>query len=300
MELKQVAERFHDITFDYYDVVEGTWLLAQTAGRIVPVDRFQSLYSAPLHLRTAALPAGVALPESRTLRVNGMTQVYLCGQPRDDIGASGSRGVLCNLRLVTGQAGGIYQIHRKATVGAAPDKGPLVDSVVASYYGDSQLFSVKKNDELANDYIGDFHLIFPATADVREWDFAEDADGRMYRILETYFDSGFLLCRALETVDTRVDVTYKLNTLAAYTPGTAEKPTRSPVNYVITGYFSSYTDKDKVANGVASEFLFHVEADHIGFIPNKQGLISYAGKDHGILSVTHDAAKRQWCFQCRV
>lgn len=300
MELKQVAERFHDLTFDYYDVAGGNWLPAQTAGRIIPVDRFQSLYSAPLHLRTAALPAGVVLPESRTLRVSGMTQVYLCGQPRDDVAANESRGVLCNLRLVTGEAGGIYQIHRKTTLGATPDKGPLVDSVVAAYYGDSQLFSVKKNDELANDYIGDFHLIFPATADVREWDFAEDASGRMYRILETYFDSGFLLCRALETVDTRVDVTYKLNTVSTYVPGSGNKPTRSDVSYVITGYFKAYVDKDTESSGVSSEFCFCVEADHIGFIPNKQGLISYAGKDHGILSVTHDAVKRQWCFQCRV
>lgn len=300
MELAQVATSFHDLTFDHYNAVAATWSVNQSTGRLAPVDRFQTLYSAPLHLRTASFPAGITLPASRVMRVNGMEEVYLCGQPRDDVNGQGSYGVLCNMRLVSGNAGGLYQVHRKATQGTSPDLGPLVDEVVATYYGDSQLFSIKKEHDLVNTTVGDFHVIFSATADVREWDFLEAQSGKFYRVLETYFDSGFLLCRAHQTVDTRVDVAYKVNTITTFVPGSGNKPTTNATAYVITGYFENYTTKDADASGVTSEFQLYVEAQNIGFIPSKKGLISYEGREHGIVSVRHDAAKRQWCFQCRL
>lgn len=300
MEMANVAARFHDISFDHYDAATAEWDLKQSAGRLVPVDRFQSIYSSPLHLRTAAFPADVSLPASRVVRVNGMSEVYLCGQPRSDVGKQGAYGVLCNLRLVSGEAGGLYQVNRKSTQGSAPDLGPLVNQVVASYYGDSQLFSVKKEGEVTNTFVGDFHVLFPATADVREWDFLVDPRGKTYRVLETYFDSGFLLCRALQTVDTRVNATYKANTVTAYVPGSGNKPATDPAQYILTGYLENYKMKDASASGDTAEFQFYVEAQNIGFIPSKKGLLNYEGRDHGIASVSHDSVKRQWCFQCRL
>lgn len=297
MDLHAVASYNHTTSILAFDEDTEQWS-EFSQGYMGAADRFQTIYSRPLHLRTFSLPVDVVIPDSRTIKEEGSEEIYILGQTRDDVKDGNRYQMLVAGRLCTGAAGGVAEIHRKVTQGTVPDLGPLVDTVVGNHYCDMEMFSAKSDPETDNDTTLIHYVILSQTVDLEEDDFVH-LKGKTYRVQAVYPDSGFTFGRVEQTEDERVDVTYKVNTVS-HTPGSGNKPSKGGGNYVITGYIRDYTVTDGGNGKNKIEFCFHVKSKHIGFTPDEHGKINYQGRDADIYEYSFDSKEKEWRFKCRV
>lgn len=298
MDLKALASYFMDTSFDYWNESTQAWVLAWSVGYMAALDRFQTIYSRPIHLRTFGFPLETTLPASKTIRVNGTSEVYVLGQVRTDHSSGSQYQMLVAGRLCSGLGGGLAQVHRKVTQGTSPNLGPLVDTTVASHYADTELFATRRDAETDQDFDETYLVVLPAHCATVEDDFIH-LGGRTLRVASVYTDSGFVVAKAEETADERVNFTYKSNTVT-HTPGSGNRASSGGSDYTTTGIIRNYTVMDGGAGANKITFDVHVKKAHMGYTPDTTGKISYLSKVANVFDVFFDSKQSEWCLKCRI
>lgn len=298
MDLKNIASYFMDTQFDYWDESNALWVLNWSVGYLGVMDRFQTIYNRPIHLRTFGFPVDTTMPASRTLRASGTTDIYIIGQVREDITHNEKYQLLVAGRLVTGLGGGLCVVHRKSPQTADVSLGMyLVDAVISSHYCDTEMYGVRGDKETDQDFDETYIITLPDHAVVLEDDFII-LGTRSFRALSVYTDSGFITLRAEETADERVDVIYKVNT-TTHTPGSTTRPNRSEAEYQVTGAVRNFSMADPKTGTSSVAFDLYIKRAHIDVTPEVFGSIEYLGATTGIASVEFDSKQEEWCIKCR-
>jgi hypothetical protein len=294
MDLAGAATMFCTTPLESFDPSTGLWSNEGLLGNIVPTDRFISIYNRPVHLRQLTFKIGAALPASGVLRNPATGEVYIMGQARRDTRRSTTYVGTVMLHLVSGYAGELTELHRKAPVGPSNDPGVLVDSVITTTYFDIELRSALENDKQVSSSRGEYLLWAPATVTLAPWDFIQ-INSDWYRVHQAYFDSGFQMARVFKETDDREDIVYSRKS-SAYNAGTGASG--GFTDYNVTGLIDSRKIQSNDALDISpSEVDIRIMVDHIGFTPSVYDEFTASGVVYSVTEVAKNGSRDEWMIK---
>jgi len=298
VELRQAAHYFEKEKFSVYVRENDDWDLEEIEGRFLPVDRFLSNFSRPLHRRMFVCDVDTVIPPSGTVRSEATGEVYVIGQGRFDAYNNNPYQAMYMAHLVTGAAGGLATVTRRETEGPATDPGYLVETVLGKYYVDLEFKSSTNDTGTVQQTIGQYFLMCPPECPLDKWD-SIHLNGRDYVVETSYFDSGMRFAKVENTNDNRVDLQYLKTTGFSYDSDLGESVDTTQ-SYNVSGTVHDYT-KTSVDSDRGSENVFKVviAANHIGFNPTPRESVIVDGVTHIILKVTRDPLTKEWTLVCQ-
>lgn len=296
MNLRNVAAKFETISFDAFNEATQLWEPDAFIGKVMPVDRFLSIFNRPTRRRSIGLSPDITLPVSRTIRNPNTGLIYVVGEVRKDSFkgvAYDSVGILhtCD---VTGV------VTRKAPVGPISNPGGYQTTTIATSYMDMELRAASEPDESVQNFEGNFFLTTHAGVDLKAWDFISYS-GDNYQVETVYFDSGLLMARVVKRDDIRVDVTYNRRTNTAGYDASTGVVTSGIAGYIVTGFFRQFKLSEVDGEAIkAGDLIFTADLTAFGFEPATGDEIVDGSKTYRIGTVRRDFIKRQYNLQCRV
>lgn len=299
MKLSKAANYFKKETFSIYREDTKTWNKSMFSGRLLPVDRFLSNFSRPLHRRMLVCDPKVKIPDSFTVQSEATGEKYIIGKGRYDAYSNSPYQALYMLHNVSGLGAGLGKVTRKVVTGTDTDPGHLVNTLVGEFYMDIELRATTPEKGTEQQTAGQYFLMAPPTSDIVEWDYIA-LGGINYRVEEGYFDSGLRFARVLQIEDDRVDLTYIKTTGFSYDTGTGV-PTDTTAPYSVTGSVHDYKRIVVDTNNVSEDtFKVIIPSINIGFDPKPREVIEIDGAQHDILKVTRNPLKTEWTLICQV
>ena len=298
MKLAKAANYFDKEQFSVYDSKNKVWDYQEISGRLLPVDRFLSNFSRPLHRRMLVCDVDTVIPASGTIRSEATQEIYIVGQGRFDAYSNNPYQALYMAHMVTGKAGGLATVTRREAVGPVSDPGHLVTRIVGEFYMDVELRGATPEEGTEHLMAGQYFLMAPPECELQEWDYVE-LNGKNYRVEEDYFDSGLTFSRVIQTEDDRVDLVYVSTTAFAYdsASGTA---TETTVPYNVTGSVLGYKTVSADSNQVSENtFKVVIPTENIGFEPKPRETITIDSSTHVILQVSRDPLTSEWVLVCQ-
>jgi hypothetical protein len=296
MDLRRVAAKFETTSFDVFNETTQLWETGGMVGKIMPIDRFLSIFHRATRRRALGLPPSATLPASRTIRDPATGQAYVVGLVRGDSAKAihyDSVGVLHGCDVVA-------EVFRKAPVGPVNDPGALVSSSTGVHYMDLELRSASEADETVQTYESHFFLTCPAHTDITQWDYVSYL-GKTYEVQASYNDSGLTMCRVVERIDPRVDVTFhKKGAGSGYNPST-DVVTSGMVDYTVSGFFKGFSLDDVDGEAVSSgDVQFIIQQTHIGVVPSAEDQLTWDGQRYNIKAVQQDFLSHEYHLHCRI
>ena len=294
MDLRRIANTFETTSFDIFNESTQLWESDGMEGKIMPIDRFLSIFHRATRRRALGLAPGTVLPDSHTIRDPATGQAYIVGLIRTD----SAKAVAYDSVGILHGVDSIGTISRKATVGPADDPGILASSDVGSHYMDMELRSSVEADERIDTFESHFFLTTPTQSDIQQWDFIT-YQGRIFQVQAAYNDSGMNMARVVEKDDPRVDVTFhKKGDTSDYNPITGVV-TSGLVDYAVSGFFRGFAITEIDGSAVSSgDMQFIISQEHIGVVPTNQDELTYNGKRYNIKAVQQDFEREQYILHC--
>lgn len=271
------------------------------SGRLGPTDRFLSIYNQPTRMRQVFLPPDTVLPESGVFRHAPTEDIYLVGVVRLDSLWDVTDGepyvALMTAHLCTPSVeggSGLAQLRRRSPMGPASDPGWLVDSLVAESYIDTQLLNVTKERDLYDWKTPNYTAWMAQHIKPQQWDTIV-LDGVTYRVQDAYSDLGMTGMRIDLSADPRVDLVVN-KVERVYNPATYDyETTKTPYN--VTAKLED--SEDTAAWGNPSKTLeLSIQFGHIGFAPEPDMEVVYAGVTRRIKQVTTPPGEQQYRVTC--
>lgn len=283
-----------------WDPVTGNFTPDAFLGRIDLTDRFLSNFNKPLRRRMLFVRHGEQLPESRTVRHPGTSDVYLLGQSRSDAQGGSPYVSLVVCHLVTEEPGGsagLAKLYRKAPVGPADDPGWLVESLVATGYADIEFRTSATEADTLDVKVENYLCTMSRSIVAMENDRLE-LRGKNYRVVDTYADSGFSGLRIDEEEDPRVNFVIHVSGDRQYDKNTHEY-VENRRSYNVTGQVPGYRDFAPWASESEAYIDVVIEREHIGFIPVAGTCeVEIDGRRRGVRQVSTQAGERQYRLRC--
>jgi hypothetical protein len=294
MNLRKVAAKFETTSFDVFNETTQLWESDGFTGKVMPIDRFLSIFHRATRRRALGLSPGAIIPASNTLRDPATGQAYIMGLTREDsrnATAYDQTGILHGCDYIA-------EIFRSAPVGAVDDPGVLVPASVGEHYMDIELRASAENEEATGTFDGHFFLTAPAQADLEQWDFIV-YQGTSYQVHTVYNDSGMTMARIVERDDPRVDIVFHhKGATSDYDPSTGTV-TAGMTDYNVSGFFQGFEltdiDNDAVSSG---DLQFIIKQSHIGVTPTIQDELTWEGQRYKVRSVQRDFTEEQYKLHC--
>lgn len=302
MNLKGIAERYAKESFEAFNETTQTFEPIDLKGRVSLVDRFQSIYNKPLRRRTLFHRPDVTFPDSLTVREVASGEVYLMGQRRTDVREPGEGAYheITVLHLVTHEppnsASGVVEVHRRVAQGPAEDPGWLVDTVTSHHFADFEFRTSSKESGTYDFKVESFVVHLPRHADVRRNDFLV-LDGRWMRVEDSFPDSGFLMCRADEEPDSRLDFVLRHRGGRRYDENLMRYVDASK-DYNVTGEVVSDYEMGTWLSESASYIDVVIDQEHVGVEPDEGDVLVYEGVERTVRRVEEHAGRRQYQLRC--
>ena len=300
MNLRNIAAHRVTERMEGWDPVTQDFVPDAFVGRITLTDRFLSNFNKPLRRRMLFTRHGEQLPESRVFRHPGTRDVYLIGQARSDALDGNPYLTLVVCHLVTEEPGGSSghaTLFRKVPQGPADNPGWLVEVEVAKTFADLEFRTSANEPEMHDVRVENFFAFLPSTV------VAEPGDrlymqGRDYRVVDTFADSGFAGLRVDKEPDTRVNFVVHRNGGRVYDKAT-HSYTNARESFNVTGTllrlrdFASWSDESQPYVDVT------IDQRHIGFRP-EPGLceVEIEGRRRVAKSVQTQHGERQYLLRC--
>jgi hypothetical protein len=296
MDLRRVANKFENTSFDVFNETTQLWEKDGMRGKVMPIDRFLSIFHRATRRRALGIAPTATIPASNTIRDPSTGQAYIMGLVRGDA----AKGVHYDGVGILHGCDVIGEIIRKAPIGLSTDPGVLVQASAGQHYMDIELRSASESDESIQNYESHFFLTAPHQADLQQWDYIT-YDGRSYQVQSSYNDSGMTMARVVERTDPRVDVTFhKKGGASGYDPVTGTV-TSGMVDYAVSGFFRGFALTDVDNEAVSSgDVQFVIQQDHIGVIPSAQDQLTWDGQKYNVKAVQQDFLNHQYNLHCVV
>ena len=292
MDLQSAATISCTTPFDEFITATSTWEDNGLVGDIVTTDRFLTIYNRPVHLRQLTYQVTTTLPASRTVRNQATGEVYILGQERNDTKGGVAYAGTVLIHLMSGQAGGLTDIHRKGATGPSNDPGHLVDSIISSAFFDMELKSSSEVAKQTSSTRAEYLIWTTSEVELEPWDIVA-LRGKNLRIHQTYRDSGYQMARAFDESDDRENLVYNRKT-AAYDPDSGTPGAFT--NYNVTGIFLDTEAQSESELKTAPRAVdLRILKDHIGFEPStKDKFTSSSGVTFKVVRVATSGSRREW------
>lgn len=296
MNFRNIAAKFETTSFDGFDEATQTWVKDSLKGKVMPIDRFLSIFHRATTRRALGIAPNSPLPASHTIRVPSTGEIFIVGLIRSDQKDSNvydSVGILS-------KAYSVGQVKRKATIGTGENLGVLVESVVGNHYMDIELRTSSEIDGATEEYESKFFLTAPVHSDIQPWDYIS-LNGTNYQVTVTYIDSGLKMCRVIQREDPRVDVTYhRRGATSAYSPSTGVV-TSGLTDFPTSGFFEGFNSSEVDETTILSKDVKLIIAkSDIGFYPETGDELTYSGQTYKVHRVHEDFLSKQIKLHCRV
>lgn len=301
MYLNRIAERHAQEPFEAFDEASLSFVPSALAGRVGLVDRFQSIYNKPLRRRTLYHSPDQEFPASGTIRSTITGDVYLLGQRRPDARPHlGHYHDITTLHRVTDEgecsSSGLAELYRRVPEGPADDPGWLVEKLVAHHYVDLE-FRTSSNEQDAYDTkIMNYTAHFPSGAKLFRHDGVK-LHGRVFRVIDHYPDSGFMLARMDEEADHRVNLLIHRKSGTRFDQD-AMRYVSEERSYKVTAEVVTNYDMAEWLDDTQSYIDVVVEQDHIGFAPEAGDIVELDGRRRTVKRVSTQAGERQYRLRC--
>ena len=302
MFLGLVAQRKLTETFEVWDPIAEVFGPTTFKGRIEIADRFLSNFNKPLRRRMLFTAPGEQLPESVTFRHPGTGDVYLLGQDRQDatIGNGTPHIRLSVCHLVTEElngSAGLATLYRKAPAGPAEDPGWLVESIVARGFADIEFRTSASQPETEEIRVQNFIGFLPRTVTCEPWDYLE-LQGKRYRVVDSFADSGFSAFRVDFEPDRRIDfVVHRIG------PRTYDRVTHEYTSvrssHNVSGMMVRENSFPEWTNDAEGYIDVVINTDHIGFAPEPDTTeVEYRGRRRVVRNVSLQTGDLQYRLRC--
>lgn len=302
MHLGLIAQRRLVESFDGWDDATQSFVPGAFVGRIEVADRFLSNFNKPLRRRMLFTAPDVVFPASRTFRHPGTGDVYLIGQSRQDATATGGNPhiMLTVCHLVTEElngSSGLATVYRKAPSGPETDPGWLVDSVLGRAYMDIEFRTSAAEPETYEVRVQNFFGFLPRHLVCEPWDFIE-LQGRRYRVVDTFADSGLAGVRVDQEEDPRQNFVLHSEGQRTYNRVTHEYDVTAAA-YNVTG--TILREHEFTAWSSESDDYVDVVIDkvHIGVEPTPDVMsLELDGRTRTIRQVSLQTGGKQYRLRC--
>lgn len=302
MFLGLVAQRRLVESFEGWDEATKTFVPGAFVGRIEIADRFLSNFNKPLRRRMLFTAPDVVFPASRTFRHQGTGDVYLVGQSRQDATAGGGNPhiMLTVCHLVTEEpngSSGLATLYRKAPVGPGTDPGWLVETVLGQAYMDIEFRTSASEPETHEIRVQNFFGFLPRHIQCEPWDFVE-LQGKRYRVVDAFADSGLSGLRVDEELDNRLDFTLTHRGQRTYNRVTHEYDV-TEATYNVTGVLIREHEFPTWSSESEDYLDVVIDKAHIGFQPVPDVMsLEFQGRPRVIKHVTLQTGEKQYRLRC--
>lgn len=303
--LRAAAGRFQEDVFHPWNATLSEFDLspgAEIIGRVFRIDRFTTIYHRPTRRRQITFPPGVILPTSNIVKHKVTGDIYiLSATDRAEVIHGKVYDRIVSGHLATAPSGGLGILYHPTIDGPPDNPGEAHLVLKDTGYCDIELRSTHTADMVEGDEIGQYIITLPSSCEVvdGDWLFVHDS---YYKVIEPYFDSGFICARAINEPYDLETITYFFD--FGYGGGyDAETGTVTPT--VTASRELSAIVKVRKETQVATEIgeywegVIYIETDMISWNPTVNHSIAHNGIRYKILSVGIGKMKRQWELKVR-
>lgn len=288
MDLTQVRGRFDDLAFDAWNFGNSTWTLLAFTGKLALADPKVSLMSKGTRRRMLYTSPGNE-PPTNVIRCSTTGEVLMVGtQNKDNLFNTYYRNVVS---LHYGIAGAV--LTRRVPTGPSNNPGWMILTQTLNTFADYELRSDNENIEAQIQQWGAFDLTFPAGTDVQRHDNLTVA-GRTFYIFETAPGSGFMIAKATDRPDARVNIVYTVIGAPVYNPATLT-PTTTFTSYNVTAFIEPYdAQQDSNSTIIKDRVRMMILKTWIGVTPQLKDKIVYGGKTFYISRIASNQLGDEW------
>lgn len=268
-------------------------------GRIDLADRFLSNFNKPLRRRMLYTRPGTQFPQSFTFRHPGSGDIYLIGQGRQDAAAGNPYIQLNVCHLVTdvpGGSSGLATLYRRAPSGPPENPGWLVEHEVKKAFMDIEFRTSAKEADTYEIVVENYYAFLPRHIRCEEWDFLE-LQGKRYRVVDVFADSGMSGLRVDEEVDPRINFVLHKPGTRTYNRTTHEYEVTS-TSFNVTGVPVKYHEFPTWSSESVSYIDVFIDREHIGFRPEAGQFLEFEGRKREIKQVSTQPGERQYRLRC--
>lgn len=296
MELTPISGYFDDT---YLDVLrsDGSWQIRKLKCQIKLADDFISIFNRPTRRRMLVLtPDQHSRLNGTVIRISGADEIYLIGNSQKDMGAGGVYRVTLPMNKTTDRV----EIFRKCTKGTDDNPGALVRESMGFYYMDLELRTLTNEGETLSASIAKYFFWFQRDIDL----LADDEftfEDVTYRVLESFYDTGFRGARVTTEDDSREAIHYKrLSGDSVYDNETGEY-SLSYNDYDISAEISEIMESRRDSGQLYEDVIYKVlvQDEHIGFRPSTKDKVVIDDYERNIDSIIRDRHNKSWELTCR-
>jgi len=179
-----------------------------TRGNLAPVDDFLSNFHKPLQRRMLFTNPDDDFPATGVIKLESTGEIYLVGESRDDAKNDTSYNRLTVLQLTSNASSGIVEYFNYHNALADPLTADLGKRSEGSFYIAIEYLSTKTMESGDEAYQGKFVIFGP-----NNLPFKRNGiflfDGKNYKVVQPYLDSGFSCAVALQQDDDMEAIVYK-------------------------------------------------------------------------------------------
>ena len=297
MELSSISEYFDDTSVDVLRASDGVWQVAKIKGQIKIADDFISIFNRPTRRRMLLLSKReYENLNGSVIRITEDETVYLIGNAQKDYG----KGGVYRITLPLNKAESLVEVFRKSVSGPSNDPGALARVSLGNFYMDLELRTLsQEGDDLTSTFSKYFFWFDKSTNFLVGDEF--DHDGKTFRVLESYMDTGFRGVRATTAEDARETLTYRQQSgQSVQTPSSGVYVTP----YTNTTFSAEVLEKiESRPNGVKPfEVVIYtvlVEQNHLGVTPSTRDKVVIDSADRDIIKVVKNRRDKTWELTCQ-
>ena len=301
MFLGNLAERWVNEPLEAFDDQTMMFVPSEFVARISLVDRFLSNFNRPLRRRMFHYRPDAPIPANRTVRVKATGAVFILGQARTDSNAGEQYHEMAMAHLVTDEgpnsSAGLAQFSRHSPEGPEDNPGWVTEKPNGVGWCDTEFRTSLNEPDLVDERIETFIAWFSSASDIAVHDMI-NLHNRLYRVTDTYADSGLLMAR----LDRRE--TYYIDALVTVKNGTRyDTELRRYVadEQVYQVSVTLNADHDYVTWSTESDdtIMLSIDQEHIGFRPRPGMTVTFEDRERVIRQVSYYRGERQYKVRCR-
>lgn len=297
--LRAAAARFQDELFYPWDSSLEAFdssHAAQLFGRVFRIDRFTTIYHRPTRRKSLTFSPDVVLPSSRVVKHVSSGDVYILSETeqKEEIEGQIYDRVIAGNRA-TGPSGGLGMLYRPTIVGSPGDPGEAEFTLVSSVHMDIELRSVAVEGGTEGIETGSYFVTLPANAGAVDNDWVV-LGGYYYKIVEPYFDSGFLMARAIREPYDLVPITYYVMSEIGgnYDPESGVMVQKNTSAKTISAVVKVRRESSGVGVQEGWSGVVYIDTALITWVPEVGHLLEHAGISYKVIEVSLNKTKVQW------
>ena len=288
MHLSEVRGRFDGQDFAAWNFMTHAWDAASFKGLLALADPKISLMNKGTRRRMLYTSPG-SEPTSAVIQCVPTTEQFMVGNQNKDI----RFGVYYRNVVSLHYALSSVLIDRYLPAGPSDNPGWMTLQSTQQTFGDYELRSDNENIEMQINQWGFYDLTFPAGQDVQRHDIVT-MDGRTFYLFDSAPSSGFVVAKATDRPDARVNIVYTSLGASSYDP-VELAPVIAKTSYNVTAFVEPYDQQlDGDTSIVKDRIRLMILKGWIGVRPKLNDQFTLDGLTYIVTRIAENQLGDEW------